>query len=202
MSDLDRMLSAVRSGRLSRRAFLQRGLALGLSATAVGTLLSACGEEEEEQPAAMDTTLPEKIDFFNWADYIDPDLKKKFEQETGIKVAGGLFDSNDDLLGKLQSRRRGLRRHLPRRLHRLDLAQVRHAAAARHVDLIPSFSGSSRRCRSPSSTTPTQQDGHKYSVPYMFGNAGIGVRTDKVSDAGHELGHDVGPRSTRARSRC
>ncbi len=40
---LDEIIVKIRAGRLTRRTFLERAMALGLSATAAGTLLEACG---------------------------------------------------------------------------------------------------------------------------------------------------------------
>ncbi len=40
---------------------------------------------------------------YNWTDYTNPDLIKKFEQETGIKVTLDTYDSNETLLAKLKS---------------------------------------------------------------------------------------------------
>lgn len=181
MSDLDRMLSAVRRGRLSRRAFLQRGLALGLSATALGTLLSSCGEDEEEQPAAMDTTLPEELVFFNWADYLDPSLRKKFESETGVKVKEVYFDTNDDLLAKMRAGAEGYDVICPGG-YIVSIMQKSGLLQPLDMSMIPSFSGIIPALQNPVFDDPATQDGNKYSVPYMFGNAGIGVRTDKVSE--------------------
>lgn len=43
------------------------------------------------------------LTIFNWGEYIDPDLIKKFEEETGISVIYETFDSNEALLTKLKS---------------------------------------------------------------------------------------------------
>ena len=40
---------------------------------------------------------------YNWSDYTAPDLIKKFENETGIKVTLDIYDSNETLLAKLKS---------------------------------------------------------------------------------------------------
>ena len=40
---------------------------------------------------------------YNWTDYTSPDLIKKFEAETGIKVTLDTYDSNETLLAKLKS---------------------------------------------------------------------------------------------------
>lgn len=42
------------------------------------------------------------VNVYNWGDYIDPDLLKKFEQETGYKVNYETFDSNEAMVTKIQ----------------------------------------------------------------------------------------------------
>lgn len=42
------------------------------------------------------------ITVYNWGEYIDPDLLKQFEQETGIKVIYETFDSNEGMMGKIE----------------------------------------------------------------------------------------------------
>ncbi len=110
MKEFEGLIAELRDGRLSRRQFIERAAVMGLSASVVGTVLAACGggtststSTTPASPAALDTTTPDKIYFFNWADYIDPALKKKFKQQTGITVVETYFDSNDDLFGKMKA---------------------------------------------------------------------------------------------------
>ena len=42
------------------------------------------------------------LTIYNWGDYIDPDLLKEFEDETGIKVIYQTFDSNEAMLTKIE----------------------------------------------------------------------------------------------------
>ncbi len=42
--ELERITGAVAHGELTRRQFIERGVALGLSVGALGTVLAACGE--------------------------------------------------------------------------------------------------------------------------------------------------------------
>ena len=42
------------------------------------------------------------ITIYNWGEYIDPDLLKQFEKETGIKVTYETFDSNEGMMGKIE----------------------------------------------------------------------------------------------------
>ena len=44
-----------------------------------------------------------KLYIYNWTDYTSPDLIKKFEKETNIKVTLDTFDSNETLLAKLKA---------------------------------------------------------------------------------------------------
>jgi spermidine/putrescine transport system substrate-binding protein len=41
------------------------------------------------------------LTIYNWGDYIDPDLLKQFEQESGIKVIYQTFDSNEAMMTKI-----------------------------------------------------------------------------------------------------
>src|SRR5215472_5508830 len=40
---------------------------------------------------------------FNWSNYMSPDLLKRFEAETGIKVTLDTYDTNESMLSKLQA---------------------------------------------------------------------------------------------------
>lgn len=42
------------------------------------------------------------LTIYNWGDYIDPDLLKQFEKETGYKVSYETFDSNEAMFTKIQ----------------------------------------------------------------------------------------------------
>ncbi|MGT2771372.1 ABC transporter substrate-binding protein [Streptococcus marimammalium] len=43
-----------------------------------------------------------KLVIYNWGDYVDPDLLKKFTKETGIKVEYETFDSNEAMYTKIK----------------------------------------------------------------------------------------------------
>ena len=42
------------------------------------------------------------INFYNWGDYIDPELLKEFTKETGIQVQYNTFDSNEAMYTKIK----------------------------------------------------------------------------------------------------
>ena len=45
----------------------------------------------------------EKIYVYNWGEYIDPSLVKKFQKETGIEVVYETFDSNEAMKKKIRN---------------------------------------------------------------------------------------------------
>ena len=88
--EVEKIVQAVAHGELTRRQFIERGVALGLSLTAHRRRCSPPAASEADQPARapapMDTTLPEKISIFNWSDYMSPQCLKDFEDAYGVKV--------------------------------------------------------------------------------------------------------------------
>src|SRR3954468_22964144 len=47
------------------------------------------------------------LNVYNWADYIDPRVVQRFQQETGIRVRYDVYDSLETLEGKLSAGRSG-----------------------------------------------------------------------------------------------
>jgi putrescine transport system substrate-binding protein len=59
-------------------------------------LLSACSDE-----SGTDSADDKVVNVYNWADYIDPEVIRLFEAETGIKVNYDTYDSSEVLDVKL-----------------------------------------------------------------------------------------------------
>ena len=82
------------------------------------------------------------VNVYNWSDYIDPEVIKGFEQETGIKVRYDVFDSNEVARDQAADRQLRLRRGRAERLlprapgqgGRLRAARQGEAAGPRNVD--------------------------------------------------------------------
>lgn len=157
----------------SRRKAL--GLGLGISAAAA---LAACGggssggeDEVEELKAEPDGDL----NFFNYAEYIDPDVIKGFEQEYGVKVVESYYSNASEALQKIAAGQ-------PYDIVPLMSALFPSAIAAgivRKVDpaLIPHWDEIPDFFRNPPYDPNAQ-----HSVPYGFGPAGVAWRTDKLGD--------------------
>ncbi|MHC5230139.1 ABC transporter substrate-binding protein [Enterococcus sp. LJL99] len=63
-------------------------------------LLLFFGSRQLEKSSGM--AGADTLTIYNWGDYIDPDLIKKFEKESGYKVNYETFDSNEAMFTKIQ----------------------------------------------------------------------------------------------------
>jgi spermidine/putrescine transport system substrate-binding protein len=184
--DLLSITSDVAKGRISRRQFLERGLAMGLSVSALGTILAACGEETPTgetgaSPPPMDQTKPEFITLYNWSDYMTAELKDAFREETGIEVKEANFASNEELLAKLRAGGSGYDVAVP---SDFMVTTMIKSGLLRPLDmsLIPSFEQADEQFQNAEYDDPSSDanQGNKYSVPYQWGVTAYAVRTDKV----------------------
>src|ERR1700693_113344 len=99
------MASDIWKAPINRRDFLRGGAALGLGGTAA--FLAACGSPPgvSVAPGATPNYPKAQIDgdleFFNWSQYLDPDVIKAFEKNYGVKVNQTNFDNMQSMMAKL-----------------------------------------------------------------------------------------------------
>lgn len=121
-------------------------------------LFAGCGGEK---------TPARELKVYNWGDYIDPDILKSFERETGIRVVYDTFATNEDMFVKLRAGGSDYDVAIPSdymisrmiregMLEKLDLGKIPNLAK---VD-------EKQRC------LDYDPEG-AYSVPYMWGTVGI-----------------------------
>jgi spermidine/putrescine transport system substrate-binding protein len=183
--DLVGLCKEAKRGGITRRQFVERALVMGLSASAVGALAGACGEGETTTDTAtlppMDETKPAEIVFFNWTDYFNPALKKRFLNETGIKIKEVYFSSNEELLAKLKAGAKGYDVMVPSdyMVHIMILSGLMEPL---DMDYLPNFQYVGEDFKNPSFDNPDENNGLKYSVPYFYGTTGYCQRTDKVPE--------------------
>jgi len=187
--ELRGLVDAVKYGRISRRQFLYRALAMGLSVPAAGTILAACGSSGSTSggasatPAAMDTTKPSKLYLYNWSDYIAPATMSDFKKQTGITIVQSYFDDNESLLAKLKAGAVGYDLIVPSD-YMVHIMWMSGLLEPLDMKFIPNFVNVMPKFQHPSfdpgKGTP---DSPKYSVPWQWGTTGIGYRKDKVNPA-------------------
>jgi spermidine/putrescine transport system substrate-binding protein len=181
--DLEALVGEVAHGRISRRQFIYRAAQLGLATSAIASVLAACGGSESTgataSPQAMETTLPDKLFFYNWSEYMAPEIKTSFEKKYGVKVVETFFEDNEALLAKLKSGAKGY--DLTVTSDYMVSIMIK-TGLLRPLDMkyIPNFKNVLPRFTKPEWDPET--DGKKYSVPYQWGATIVGVRTDVITD--------------------
>jgi putrescine transport system substrate-binding protein len=136
---------------------------LGLLLAAAAAPLAARGEEK-------------LINFYNWSDYIDPEVIDAFTRETGIKVKYDTFDSNDILEAKLLAGSSGYDVVVPTAyfLERQIKAGIfQKLDKSRLPNLANVWDEIARRLAA-------YDPGNIYAVNYMWGTTGIGYDAGKA----------------------
>lgn len=190
MERAERLAQEVCEGRLSRREFIARAAALGLGTSAVGALLAACGSTSSSTSTAstsaapMDTTLPKKLYIYNWSDYSSSKVYADFEKKYGIRVQESFYTGNEELNTKLRAGAGGYDVVFPTDKW-VSINAKSDLIQPLDMSLLPNFKKyvTDPIFKAPPFDDPAKQGGKKYSVPYMFGTTGIGIRTDKVPNA-------------------
>ena len=116
----------------------------------------------------------QQLFLFNWGNYIDPELIKEFETETGIQVVYETFDSNDAMEAKLKQG--GTRYDIVfpsessiTKLVNQNLLQKLDHSKIKGLENISPFLLNS----------PVDK-GNQYTVPYFWGTVGIMVNTKYI----------------------
>lgn len=95
------MLTQRRPHRLSRHLAKWTWLVLGL----IGISSISTASEQDLIDAAKG--MPQKLNIYNWADYIHPDAITRFEEEFGIDITYDIYDSSEIVDTKLMTGRSG-----------------------------------------------------------------------------------------------
>jgi spermidine/putrescine transport system substrate-binding protein len=123
-------------------------------------------------PAAAQS---KELHLFNWSNYMPPDLLKRFEAETGIKVTLDTYDTNESMLAKLQAGGGGYDVVVPtgptvqQMIRDGLLLKVDAGSMANYKNIKKPFDN------------PDFDPGRAYTVPYMWGTTGIAYDSAKTS---------------------
>jgi len=125
------------------------------------------------------------LNVYNWTDYIDPAVVRRFEQESGIRVRYDVFDSLETLEGKLSAGRSGYDIIVP--TAEPTFARLVAAGALRPLDRgkIPNLANLDPALMA---RVAAVDPGNRHGAIYLWGTVGLGIQPDKVRAA---LGPDV-----------
>jgi spermidine/putrescine-binding protein len=186
--EIQDLVHSLAAGQLSRRGFVERALGLGLSLGTTGALLAACGGDKGEAPKgeapkegkaeaakpAEAAPLEKELHIYIWSDYLAEDTVANFEKEFGVKTTVDTYESNEEVLAKLQAGAAGYDIIVPSGyalpifialglVDKLDRASLKNWANIGSPFLNSVYDPQS-----------------EFSVPYQWGFTGLAYRKDLV----------------------
>ncbi|MCE2512136.1 MAG: spermidine/putrescine ABC transporter substrate-binding protein [Acidimicrobiia bacterium] len=139
---------------------------------AAGLLAAACGGDDDEAASAADCEPGETdgdLSFYNWAEYIDPELLTSFEAETGVNVEYTTYESNEEMLSKVESGAAIFDLVVPSD-YMVDTMRREGLLQELNFDAMPNAANID-----PAFANPPFDPEHKYHVAYQWGTTGIGM---------------------------
>jgi spermidine/putrescine-binding protein len=150
------------------------------STTAAGddgatTTLTTVGGDDGEMAACEVGETDGNLNFYNWTQYIDPELVTAFEEEFGVDVVEDFYDSNEAMLAQLQA---GAVYDLVVPSDYMIAIMIEEGLLMElQKDAIPNVSN-----LDPFFADPPFDPGGTYSAAYQWGTTGLGVNMDVVGE--------------------
>ena len=176
------LVQQFRQDAIDRREFIVRALTLGLSLGAAGSLLQACqGVDKRVKNGSTDSRatmdlgpLEKELRIYNWSDYIADDTVSNFEKQFGVRVTYDTYESNEEMVAKLQAGATGYDIVVPSGYIVPVMVATGLIAPVswQYVTNVENLSPIFRDLPS--------DPGNRYTVPWQWGTSGIAFRTDKV----------------------
>ncbi len=140
--------------------------------------VAACASGDDAVASASDCAAGEvdgDLNFYNWSEYIDPDLITAFEEEYGVDVVETFFESNEAMLAQVQG---GISYDLVVPSDYMVSIMIEEGLLVElNKDAIPNFSN-----MDPAFTSQPYDDGANYSIAYQYGTTGLGVNVSLVGE--------------------
>jgi spermidine/putrescine transport system substrate-binding protein len=183
---LEHLVEQLQRGGITRREFVRRAAALGLSVGSVGVLLAACGGRDAGPAtgggngaapgqAAGLGPLEKELHIYNWSDYIAGDTVADFEKEFGVTVTYDTYESNEEMVAKLQAGATGYDIIVPSG-YIIPVLVATDLIAPIDREYLPNWANVSSIFQNLPS-----DPGNTHTVPWQWGTSGIAYRTDKIT---------------------
>jgi spermidine/putrescine transport system substrate-binding protein len=184
---------------LTRRDFILRSAALGISLPTLSAILAACGGDQDaagevligtpsspvtqplfdDNPVIASGTAPEAgpLRVYNWSDYINPDTIPVAEEALGVDIEVTTYFNEEEAIQKLISGEVSfdvwfpVAQSIPKVVAGKLIQPLNHDYLPNLVNVWPQLQN------------PFYDQGSLYSVPYVVYQTGIAWRTDHVDDA-------------------
>jgi spermidine/putrescine-binding protein len=150
-------------------------LGLGLGLGMIGRLLASCRHPDDRAGSWGELGPIEKeLRVYNWSDYLARDTISNFEKEFGVAVTYDTYESNEEMVAKLQGGATGYDIVVPSGyivpvMSALDLiTPVNRQYLTNFENLAALF------------LNLPSDPGNQHTVPWQWGTSGIAYRRDKV----------------------
>lgn len=138
---------------------------LGAGGGRLGVLFAAASFAAAISTAAPATAA--ELNIYNWGEYINPAVLKKFEDETQIKVNLSTYSSNEEMLAKIQGGATGYDIVFPS-VHMQDIMAKLDLLEKTDINTYEGFKNID-----PSFMRAKSDPKGEYCLPYAFGSVGI-----------------------------
>lgn len=151
---------------------------IALVAAACGGGAASNGGEGDGDVSAAACTAGQTdgdLNFYNWSEYIDPELISAFEAEYGVDVVETFYDSNEAMLAQIQS---GVTYDLIVPSDYMVAIMIEEGLLAPLTkEAIPNLSN-----LDPDFVNPPYDPTGEYTVAYQWGTTGLGVNLSAVGE--------------------
>lgn len=137
------------------------------------TLLLVFGKERLN--SSSNGTNDKDIYFYNWGDYVDPEILSDFEKETGYKIIYETFDSNEAMMAKIEQGKTHYDIAFP---SEYTVEMMREKGLLEKLDhsKIKGLDNIDQRF-----LDQVYDPGNEYSIPYFWGTFGIIYNSEKYN---------------------
>ncbi len=115
------------------------------------------------------------MNLFIWSEYLDPKIVKDFEKKFSVKVNQSLYESNEDMLAKLQQGGTKQFDIVVPSGYIVPVMIKQNLLKPLEPGKLPNLKNLGAKFKS-----PNFDPGNQYSVAYFWGTTGIGYRKDKL----------------------
>ncbi len=116
------------------------------------------------------------LNIYNWADYMNPDVLKKFEKQYNCRIVLDTFDSNEAMYAKLKAGAKGYDLIFPTSYMAGIMKEQGMLQPLKH-DLIPNLGNLDRKY-----LALTQDPKMQYGVPYLISITGVGYNKARLGE--------------------
>lgn len=143
-------------------------------------LIAGCrsSSSEETKTTATESGSKNQVKVYNWGEYIDEEVIRLFEKETGIEVVYDTFDTNEDMYPLIEAGGVSYDAVCPSD-YMIEKMIQNNLLQEINFDNIPNMKYINETILNGSRAFDPE---NKYSVPYTYGTLGIVYNTTKVKE--------------------